>query len=327
MNKRIIILTVLLTLIVLVALITTGCGGSRKVLYLGFMVHLEGWDEEVNNEDMFIRHADAARKLASIFEKHGAKATFEARPEFVAGCRNWNDNVLRELYDRGHGIGIHADVGGGGGGLTQRRFAVEISEMKKDMEELTGVDILHVSGICSELDWVKAAIDGGYKFVTGTIGYCAMSLPQDKRPEEYKECPNPGKCHGVIPVELENRIHPWKTSTGQNWLENDPDGELVVLTESGVLESMAEYAKGEESIGGEFTRSDIGVFIEMLEEALAYAETGAVNSLYVGLSIGSPDINEVLYKEWLTAIQPYVDSGKVEWKTLPEVYSAYITRQ
>ena len=66
------------------------------------MVHLEGWDEEVSNEEMFKHHADAARTLASIFEKHDAKVTFEARSEFVEGCNNWNDNVLLELYHRGH---------------------------------------------------------------------------------------------------------------------------------------------------------------------------------------------------------------------------------
>ena len=318
-------LTALLILLVsIVAITISSCTKDEKVLYLGMMVHIEGWDEEVNNEAMFIRHADVVRKLATIFEKHGAKATFEARSEFVTGCKNWDDNVLLELYNRGHGVGVHADVGGGKGVLTQRGFGVEIAEMKEDVEELTNIDILHVSGICSELDWVKAAIDAGYKFASGTIGYCAMSLPEDKRPEEYKDCPNPGKCHGVIPVEIKDRIRPWKTINGQNWLEHDPDGKLVILTESGVIENLAEYAKGESSIGGEFTQADIDVYIKMIEEALDYAEPGEVNFLYVALSIGSPKINEVLYKEWLTAIEPYVNSGKVEWKTLPEIYTAYV---
>ena len=35
--------------------------------------------------------------------------------------------------------------------------------MKEDAEDL-GLSIEHVSGICSELDWAKAAIDAGYAF-------------------------------------------------------------------------------------------------------------------------------------------------------------------
>lgn len=319
--------TFLIALLFVVVVIIGGCKNDEKVLYLGMMVHLEGWNEEVINEDMFIRHADAARKLASIFEDYEAKATFEARPEFAAACNTWNDNVLLELHNRGHGIGVHADVGGGRGLLTQQGFTMEIAEMKNKMKKLTGIEILHVSGICSELDWVKASIDAEYKFVTGTIGYCVMSMPENNRPDEYKECPNPGECHGVVPVNLKDRINPWRTATGEDWLKDDPDGDLVVLTESGVIGNLAEYAKGEGSIGGQFTQADIDVYIQMLEEALTYAKDGEVNFLYVALSIGSPDINEAMYRKWLAAIQPYVDSGKVEWKTLPEIYTIYRDQQ
>jgi len=326
MRKTILSILMLITVLFLATSTTIGCSSGKEVLYLGIMVHLEGWDDEATNEDMFGVHADAARKLATIFEKHGAKVTFEARPEFVAGCNNWGDNVLLELAHRGHGIGVHADVGGSveREGITQRSFAFKIADMKKDMDKLTGIDVLHVSGICSKLDWVKAAIDAGYKFTTGSIGYCAMSLPVDQRPEQYKDCPNPGECHGVIPLELKDRINPWRTSTGSNWLRHDPDGELVILSESGVIKSLAESAKGEGSIGDEFTQADIDVYLDMLEEALSYSDTGKVNILYVALSIGSPKINEVVYRRWLTAVQPYVDSGQVEWKTLPEMYSAYL---
>jgi len=324
MKKWILLSIILATFINLVTFTTGGCKTDEPVLYIGFMVHLEGWDQEVTNQDMFMHHAEAARELASIFEEYEAKITFEARSEFVEGCMNWNDNVLLELYNRGHGIGVHADVGGGRENLTQLSFASQISIMKQEMERLTGLEILHVSGICSELDWVKAGIDAGYKFATGTIGYCAMSMPVDERPLEYRDCPNPGECHGVIPVELVDRVNPWKTSTGRHWLEHDPGGEFVILSESGVLENLAEYVKGEGSSGGEFTRADIDVYIEMLEEALTYTKDGQTTFLYVGLSIGSPEIHEYMYKEWLAAIKPYVDSGQVEWKTLPEIYSAYL---
>jgi hypothetical protein len=48
-----------------------------------------------------------------------------------------------------------------------------------------------------------------------------------------------------------------------------------------------------------------------------------VNIYYVGKSIGSPVETEVL-EAWLQRIQPYVQSGEVQWMTLPEMYEAYV---
>ena len=35
-------------------------------------------------------------------------------------------------------------------------------------------------------------------------------------------------------------------------------------------------------------------------------------------------LDAVLVEEWLQRIVPYVEAGLVEWKTLPEIYDAYI---
>lgn len=297
---------------------------GSTVLYIGFMVHLEGWNNEETNKNIFDKHAEAARALATLFEKYGAKATFEAKPEFVKGCKVWNDNVLKELHIRGHGIGVHADMGGLAHkqGLTQREFTARIAEMKKEMELVTGLQIRHASGICSTLDWVKAAVDAGYEFTSGSVGYCAMSLPVDKRPVQYKDCPNPAVCHGVFPVDLKNRITPWRASTGINWLEHDPQGELVILVPSGGILHLGEEKNTRDT--DKFTEEDIDAFIQMVDDALKLAKPGRVNILYVGLSMGDPAIDENVYQKWFNALQPYIDSGQVEWKTFPEMYDLYI---
>jgi len=299
----------------------------QGVLYIGLMVHLEGWDEEVVNEQAFNKHADVVRRFARILESYGAKATFEVRPEFVEGCKRWNDNVLKELYERGHGIGVHADIGGSveKEGLTQETFSLKLVEMKIAIESLTGIKIRHVSGICSTLDWVKAAIDANYEFTTGTVAYCVMSMPKVKRPAEFKDCPSPAACHDTFPTDQKDRMHPWRTSTGKNWLEPDVNGRLVILPASGVLKGMEEEMKGKLGVGSDkFTEGDIDAYIDLLEEALSYTKAGEINIFYVGWSIGSPDIEEDLLEKWLKAIQPYVEEGKVEWKTLPEMYDAFI---
>jgi len=52
---------------------TYGSGGGAAAdrepgtVYFGFMVHLEGWDNEMNNQGQFDKHAGEARKLADVF--------------------------------------------------------------------------------------------------------------------------------------------------------------------------------------------------------------------------------------------------------------------
>jgi hypothetical protein len=304
---------------------------TEGILYIGMMIHLEGWDTEIENRNQFIRHAQAAREMAALFEAHGACATFEARPEFVRACQIWDDNVLAELYERGHGIGVHADMGGSveKEGLTQELFSTRIASLKEEMESVTGLEIIHVSGICSTLDWISAAADAGYTCVSGCVGYCAMSLPPHKRPQAYTSCKNPAQCHGVIPLAFEERLHPWRTSTARNWLQADPEGNIVILPANGGLYHLEEeYGTSTSYVRSDtFSREDIIVYRDLLEEALQYTEKDTVNIFYVAVSIGNPHIDESLFHEWFEIIQPYLDSGHVQWKTLPDMYRQFIARE
>jgi len=52
----------------------------------------------------------------------------------------------------------------------------ELQKQKKGFEQVVGVEALHVSGVCSVLDWVDATIQAGYKFTTGVVArYCGVS--------------------------------------------------------------------------------------------------------------------------------------------------------
>ncbi len=296
---------------------------GQGVLYLGMMVHLEGWDNAPTKESAFNTQKESALEFAEIFEQYGAKATFEARPEFVEACENWDDNVLLQLYERGHGIGVHADLGGKAieKGYTQEEFVDGLTELKISTEELLGHEVRHVSGICSELDWVKAAVESGYEFTTGGVGYCAMSLPEEERPDEYKDCVSPALCHGLIPLEVEDRVHPWRMSTGTNWVTPDPEGGLVFFSSDGRVSCLAE-ASGECS-EHLFTLDDIQAYLDVMEESLEYSTEDEVNILYLSTSIGSSENTEMLAK-WLETVQPYVEQGLVEWKTIPEMYDAFV---
>ncbi len=299
-------------------------------VYFGFMVHLEGWDNEMNVQDMFSNHAGEARKLATVFEEYGARVTFEASPEFVQGCVAWDDDVLQELHDSGHGIGVHADKGyhPQDSEYTLQQFTSEIREMKEDMEDILDFEIQHVSGICSDLDWAKAAIDAGYVFTTGGVGYCATSMPVNMRPDEYRMCKNPGECHGNMPLDMEDRINPWRISTATgDWTVDDPDGKLVNLASDGGIKNLYEEIIDPSATHGdyEYSDEDIDIVVEKVEEAISLSDSDKVNIIYFSLSIGAADVDTVFYSRMFEALQPYVDSGRLEYRSMNQMYEEYVS--
>lgn len=293
---------------------------GKKVLYLGIMVHLEGWSDD-QNQTRFNEHARWMRDYATLFEKYGAKLTWESK-EVTEGVIKWGDNVLLEMQRRGHGVGVHADIGGQKN-YECRRFAADLRTEKQQLESL-GVTVRHVSGIVSHCDWVTAAADAGYLFTTGQVAYSVMSMPIENRPAQFRDCQTPALCHDTFPTALADRLHPWRMNSGADWLTPAPKGRLVLIPSSGGLTHMEEDATGRTPGKGEdLTQADIDYFIRELEQAIALAQPGKVNTYYVSWSLGSP-LDSKMLETWLQRIAPYVASGQVEWKTLPEMYDAYV---
>lgn len=301
-------------------------GDDNAVLYLGVMVHVEGWKDEANLPAAFDEHSGALKQYAGIFEKYGGKLTIEASPEFIEACGKY-ENVLKELYDRGHGIGVHADLGGEPG-LTQEAFAGGLARMKAMVEAL-GMPVRHVSGVCSSLDWVRATADAGFRFVTGAVEYALKSIPPGELPAEYRgvlAARTPGDAHGTVPYELADRLHPWRMESGANWLDDSAAGSVVLMPgDSGTnITAMSETADGRSKVRRPpFDQADIDAFVSELEQAIALSEPGKVNVFYIGWSIGQK-VDAAMVEKWAQVISPYVDSGKVRWKTIPEMYDAYL---
>jgi hypothetical protein len=292
-------------------------------LALGVMVHLEGWKAKERNA--FDRNAEIVRKYASIFEAHGARLTLEAK-EPIDTIPLYGDNFLAELEGRGHAIGVHADLG-----FSRRRevryedFVRDLTEMRVNAQRL-GVEIRHVSGICSAEDWVTAAIEAGFLFASGDVGFCYASMPESKRPSRFRNCASPFECHDPAKPEVGERLHPWRARDGKTWIDHDPGGKLVILPSSYPIGCYAEATQGGESAHCDFASDDIAAFEKELQEAIALAEAGKVNQYYVAWSLGRP-LDEGLLEQWLTMVDGYVASGKVAWKTLPEMYDMYVASE
>lgn len=268
---------------------------ADPVVNLGVMVHLEGWEDGVD-QAKFEKHVDLIREYADLFERYGAKLTLESK-EVTEGVIKWGDNVLLEMEQRGHGIGVHADIGGQPT-YNCDRFAGDLRRERVQLETL-GVTVRHVSGNTSHCDWVQATIEAGYPFTTGQVAYSVMSMPIENRPPEFRDCTTPSKCHDTFPPDLADRLYPWRTSDGADWLTHDPDGELVILSSSQVLRCMEEELQGGVTAAGcTFTIEDIDFFQDELDMAIALAQPDRVNIYYNSWSLGGP-LDMDLLEAWL----------------------------
>jgi len=294
---------------------------ERRPIQLGLMVHLEGWD--LSEEGVYRRYVTIVEELATLFDTYDAKLTLETRivaPACVAHG-DGDSCILTALEARGHGVGVHADIGGNPPpGYTLELFSADLVRMATEMREV-GATVRHASGICSDMDWVKGVHDAGLLFATGIVEYCALSLSDALLPEEQRDCQTPATCHGPFPTDLLDRLHPWRARSGSEWTLPGPNGPLVIMPEIGGLKQMQEGFAG--GGGGEFNQQDIDTFEAVLDDALARRRPGRPAAFYLGLSIGArPDM--ALLEAWLQAAQPYVQAGDVEWATLPEMYDAFI---
>lgn len=299
---------------------SSGNPASGAVLYYGIMVHLEGWDD-ARNRVSFEKHAELVRRYAALFEKYGARLTYESK-EFTDGCSAWGDNVLKEMEQRGHGIGVHADVGGEKD-IDCATITPLLSDRKQTLESL-GVRVRHASGIVSACDWVTSAADAGFLFTTGTVSYALMSLREDLRPAGFAGCAGPAACHQAYPFDLAGRLHPWRMNSGLDWILPSADGRLVILPSGGGLTCAAEEAGSDSSYTKcEFNAADIDAVIAELEKALSLVDAGRINTYYVSWSLGK-ELDDALLEDFLRRVKPFVDDGRVQWKTLPEMYDLYV---
>ena len=260
------------------------------------------------------------RDTADLFEKYGAKLTLESK-EFTEGCTLY-ENVLKEMEDRGHGIGLHADVGGSKK-TTFQEMNASLSEMKARLESL-GVTVRHVSGVCSDKDWVTACINNGFEAVTGAVSYGLWALDKDLRPEGFEPYKNPQQGHAAYPWDTQGSLYPWRAREGADWIYHHEDGKLIVFP-SGISlihayeESLDPDSRDSETV---FDQNDVDIWEENLKEIVKYTDSGQLCTYYASWSLGSPADLAVLEK-WLRMVDVYVRRGQIVWSTVPEMIDLY----
>jgi hypothetical protein len=109
-----------------------------------------------------------------------------------------------------------------------------------------------------------------------------------------------------------------------DWIQPNPQGELVILPSGGGMICMAEEANSDESFTQcTFDMQDVDAFQQEMETALSLVEESKLNTYYLAWSIGQAQ-DPALLEALLQRVQPYVDSGQIQWVTLPEMYDYFL---
>ncbi len=288
------------------------------VVNFTIVLHLEGWGDG-EKEASFRKHASLLREYADLFERYGAKMTLESK-EIIDGCINWNDNVLLELQERGHAVGIHADAGGEKN-ATVRSIVRTLEEMKAKLMIL-GIDATSASGVASKADWVEACRRAEIDTVSCMVAYGLWSLDPSLRPDGFEPYQNPADGHGPYPFLLEERVHPWLMESGAKWIFPDENGDVLLIPTGLSLNGASGELYGSEEFQSDFSQEDIDAWREALPRIVAASDSHSVNTFYAVWSFGKA-VDMDLLEDWLQLIDEYAQAGSIRWSTIPEMARLY----
>jgi hypothetical protein len=313
-----------------------GCTGSDEVpselvqdepvLYLAFTLHLEGWVKEDELESKFDRHVSAIQNATTLFESYGERLNIEVLPgEFINAVKEWNSSILNDLEDAGHVIGIHADIGNTPGTTTE-----SMTNLLRNMRllgESEGLSIRGVSGICSERDWVKAAHDAGYEYITSIVEFCLLSMNEEDIPTGYEyilDCTTPSECHDVAFWQYPTlSMHPYRPDNSTNWAQINHSSDQPVLF-MGATQQRSFHCLSHDDAGDcAYNNGTINAYMDAVETALGNLDSDVLNTMNTVSSLGESVPNE-LWHALFTALQPYIDSGQVEIVTVGSMFDMYL---
>ncbi|MDO8389005.1 MAG: hypothetical protein Q7V57_00825 [Actinomycetota bacterium] len=294
---------------------TTTVVVGEVVLDLALTIHVERRDSEVTSQREFDDHVATLEQLADLADDHGAILNFELSTVFVQAVDRWGSTFIEDMVGRGHGISQHSGDRSTDGLTGQTR--VDELTRQRDAIEAHGVDINYLSGGCSEEPgWVEAAIAAGFSAVTGITEICLSSLSDEALPDGMEwihECHNASICHDPLHIGTQRWLHPWTTSTSTDWLTDDPNGALVIVSAAEADGLVAMSATGEADAAAAMEQWNT-----MLATLLAAAVPGQVNLWNLVLSVGPEPDWEVLEAIFADA-QTRAATGDVGWVVLSDI--------
>lgn len=306
--------------------------GSQP-LYLTTMTHLENnWDLS-SNQPLFNKTVDELRYGMDLAEKYGALLTFESGLSFTEAINKFNDNVLQEAIDRGHGVGTHVDLSAKKK-LTDIAATQEVKIHVDAVSALVGAENnLVCSGISGASDWYVAAKNGGCQAIDGVVGLAYLAMPLENRPDGWTDSLIfEEKFHNPAPLG-DVRFYPFWINSSEDFNE-DSDGDI--LLSSGETFSLAMFSEAGERNGSRpeceedcpLTSDDVDVVIADLKDFAASRDSSKIAkyNVYFPTKLFVSENEEVL-KKFFSEIQNLAEQGIIQWATQKQVYQAKVAEK
>lgn len=304
-----------------------------KPLYLTTMTHLEeNWAAAATNRDYFNRVAEEIRLGMDWAEAYDAILTFETGLPFAQGCLKFNNNVMTEALERGHGVGVHPDLEAKKE-LPLNLATTHIKERINALRELVDTDVVGCSGVNGKSDWYAASQRAGCDYVDGIVAFAYLSMPLSARPDGYTdEAILSGLYHQPAPFG-DDRFYPIWIDSSDDFIP-DEDGDL--LLSSGETFSLAMYAEAGDrngempSCGNEcsLTMDDVETFVEEITDFAESRDTSKIAkfNVYFPANLFVSE-NEKVLEAFFKAAQDLQERGIVEWSSQAGVYEAMVAER
>ena len=266
------------------------------------------------NEGYFRRHAEYLRLLAAVAEKHGGRLTIQVQSPFIDYAPKY-DNVIGELYARGHEIGLHfhedAHLGRDSEALSVRRWTTVVAQQ---------VDKIKALGVDRVRQWSGGNLYSHMLEVAEATGLDVKSDWKDPATQS-----------------IDPRLKvttPWRPAGSPNgtdvtlFAQHDPNGKLIFLP-PGISDpfgfvSDEVYAALRPSVAVQKHWSD-GLAGSLSSAAQNPTLT---HTFHMTLHPGQLQLNrlggDTTLDTWLSReIDPLVIAGKVRWATYSQIADAY----
>ncbi len=299
---------------------------TKQPFVITTMTHMESAFTDDVNERAFTKHVADMRWAMDLFDEYGAKLTFESEQSFAKANTNWGLNILKEVVNRGHGVGTHADFGAGSGNkLTLDQLTADFVANKTLVDNLVGASNNQgVSGGTGPTDWVLAAAAAGFKYMDAVTGFGYLSMPVNARPADWTNSYilSTG-YHDSIPPNLEDRIYPLPLKDAKD-LKPDTDPAITVM--SGDLGELSSLAEGRSNCfpNCNFDQADVDVVVKDIDEIIANRDQSrfAKVNFHIPMDLLVKS-KETELRALLSAIKKYTDAGTLSWDTQLGAYKQY----
>ncbi len=304
----------------------------EKPMFMTTMTHMESNYKDDQIEAIFKKRVKELRYGMDLAEEYGAILTIESEKPFARANTKWDDNLMAEALERGHGVGTHCDIGGREK-LDYDEFVNQLKENKQLVDDLVGAENnMGCSGAGGPNNWVQAALDAGFTYIDGLVGFHLLAFDEENRVEPWDDQKIYNETyHFSVPQDPLSRINFMQLKDLDAW-EDDGEGIVISNGEFGRIDYMSEGGIGVCGTGMDpgkgdcaFEKNDVDLWVEKIMELDAKRD----RSKYAKLSLYFPtpifiEKNEEVLRYFFSEMQRLENEGVIQWSSQRDAVLAYL---